>query len=373
MAPESSSQEQVLLSGIIARRRVESVRRKNQSMFDRHRLRILAALGVLSLNACVAHYTRDQRTTDNYRYTPAVTDSVREHTIPGPVELGPAERTLRHHDVIPLSYASTGNNGHAGNRVEGLYLRSRQPGSKKLVIVLPIWGSSRYPPRKISYGYAEHSRGDAHVVWLFGEPPLFPWQTLWSTSSEDEWIDVTEEGIERFRTAVNDTRRLIDWLGTREEVDQDKIAIIGFSMGALAAATIMGSDARVSAGVYMVGGAKFTEVMARCRGKAGRMREHALKSFDWSLDEYRRFFAERIGPVEPTLYAGHFNPDKILIIDARFDNCIPRVSRDALWEATGYPERITMLYRHKSAFYSLTPLGFNFARGIIYRFLDEAL
>ena len=342
-------------------------------MISQSAFRIFIALALCCLNGCVAHYTRDQRTEDGYVYTPPVTNAEWQYSTNGPVELEPPTRTLRHHDVIPLSFASSGANGHALNRVEGLYLRSRLPGAKKLLIVLPIWGSSRYPPRKISYGYAGHSKGDAHVIWLYGEPPLFPWRTLWSTPNEGEWVEIAEDSVERYRTAVNDTRRLIDWLGTREEVDPGRVAIVGFSMGALAAATIMGNDPRISAGIYMTGGAMFTEVMAQCRGKAGRMREHALKTYGWTLDDYRRFFEERIGPGEPTLYAGHFDPDRILIIDARFDNCIPRVSREALWELTGYPERITMLYRHKSAFYSLTPLGFNFARGIIYRFLDRVL
>ena len=342
-------------------------------MIGRQATRISGAIALCCLNACVAHYTRDQRTADGYAYTPPVTTAQWQYSTNGPVELEPSARTLRHHDVIPLSFASSGSNGHAQNRVEGLYLRSRLPGAKKLLIVLPIWGASRYPPRKIAYGYAGHSRGDAHVIWLYGEPPLFPWQTLWSTPSEEEWIETTEESIERYRAAVNDTRRLIDWLGTREEVDPQRIGIIGFSMGALAAATIMGTDARIETGVYMVGGANFTEVMAQCRGKAGRMWQHALRSYGWSLDDYRRFFDERTGFADPALYAGHYNPDKILIIDARFDNCIPPVSREALWELSGYPERITMLYRHKSAFYSLTPLGFNFVRGIIYRFFDRAL
>ena len=335
--------------------------------------RISGALAVCCLSACVAHYTRDQQTVDDYRYAPRVVNPDWQYTAGGPVDLESAERTLRHHDVIPLSFASSGVNGHAHNRVDGLYLRSRLPGPKKLVIVLPIWGASRYPPQKIAYGYARRSKGDAHVIWLFGEPPLFPWKTLWSTPSEEEWVEITEAGIERYRAAVNDTRHLIDWLGTREEVNPERVAIVGFSMGALAAATIVGNDPRISTGVFMVGGAMFTEVMAQCRGKAGRMREHALQTYGWSLDYYRRFFEERIGPGEPMLYAGNYNPDKILIIDARFDNCIPQVSREALWEATGYPERITMLYRHKGAFYSLTPLGFNFARGLIYRFLDRTL
>jgi hypothetical protein len=52
---------------------------------------------------------------------------------------------------------------------------------------------------------------------------------------------------------------------------------------------------------------------------------------------------------------------------------MPESSRAALWEVTGHPERITMLYKHRTAFYSLTPLGLNFTRRKIYRFLDRAL
>ena len=34
---------------------------------------------------------------------------------------------------------------------------------------------------------------------------------------------------------------------------------------------------------------------------------------------------------------------------------------------------MTFLYQHRSAFYSLTPLGLNVSRRKIYRFLDETL
>ncbi len=61
------------------------------------------------------------------------------------------------------------------------------------------------------------------------------------------------------------------------------------------------------------------------------------------------------------------------MIDAMFDDCMPESARAALWDLTGHPKRITMLYRHRSSFYTLTPLGLNFARRQIYRFLDHKL
>ena len=336
--------------------------------------KLVIGLLLLNLGACVAHFRRDQQPVPGYEFQPptAAHPSL-NYTSPGPVELQPPIEQSRHHELIPLTYPSSGTNGYPSNRVEGLYFKSRQPSAKKLVIVLPIWGTSTYPPKKISHGYARHSRGDAHVIWIFGEPPLFPWRTLWSTPSEEEWISIVEEALERYRTAVIDTRRLLDWVETREEIDTSRIAIVGFSMGALASATIIGNDARVSGGVLMMGGANFADIMVKCRGKAGRMREHVLESFGWTTEMYHAFFDQRFGPAEPAHYAGRYNPDKMLIIDATFDNCIPRQSRETLWRVTGYPERISMLYRHKGAFYSLTPVGFNFARGMIYRFLDRAL
>jgi hypothetical protein len=49
---------------------------------------------------------------------------------------------------------------------------------------------------------------------------------------------------------------------------------------------------------------------------------------------------------------------------------MPEISRAALYEITGHPERVTFLYQHRSAFYSLTPIGLNVSRRKIYRFLD---
>ena len=65
-------------------------------------------------------------------------------------------------------------------------------------------------------------------------------------------------------------------------------------------------------------------------------------------------------------FEGRYDPTKILMIDAMFDDCMPESSRAALWEITGHPERVTFLYQHRSAFYSLTPLGLNVSRRKIY-------
>ena len=75
-----------------------------------------------------------------------------------------------------------------------------------------------------------------------------------------------------------------------------------------------------------------------------RMRKHALETFGRLPHDCRRVFDERFGAGEHTLYAGHYDPYGILIIDARFDSCIP----PAPWKVTGHPRRMALLSSRNS-------------------------
>jgi len=191
--------------------------------------------------------------------------------------------------------------------------------------------------------------------------------------TEAGFVAMAKDSAERYRSAVVDMRRLIDWAETREEIDASRIAFVGFSMSALVTATLLANDSRIAAAVIMMGAANFADVFSRCGNRAGEVRDHVLRSFGWSIGQYHDFFAGLFDPADPSHFVGRYDPDKILMIDAMFDDCMPESSRAALWEVTGHPARITFLYRHRSAFYSLTPLGLNVSRRQIYRFLDDAL
>ena len=63
----------------------------------------------------------------------------------------------------------------------------------------------------------------------------------------------------------------------------------------------------------------------------------------------------------------------ILMFDAQRDECMPQHARDDFWETLGRPERISFHYGHKKSFLAMTPLGFNYMRRQIYRFLEATL
>jgi hypothetical protein len=337
-------------------------------------LRVFAAAMPMALCGCALHIHRKLQPPPDFEFSSPQTADPHFAccSSEAPVELTHM-MTTRRHELLHLQFRSTGDNGEPHDLVEGEYFRSLDPGPKKLVVVMPIWGTSTYPPDKISHGYARRAGRNAQVIWIYGTAPLFPWEELRDTPTEADFERLARQSADRYRTTVVDMRRLLDWAVTRKEIDPHRIAFVGFSMSALLTATLLGNDSRISAAVLMMGAANFADVFAACGDKAGAVRKHAMRDFGWSLKQYHDFFQGLFGPADPVHYTGHYDPDKILMIDAMFDDCMPESARAALWEATGRPERITLMYRHRTAFYSLTPLGLNFTRRKIYRFLDKAL
>jgi hypothetical protein len=336
-------------------------------------LRSLVIALVLASSGCVLHIHRNLQPPTGFEYKPGGDDPAFRYDPAGPVEVGEPVGSTIAHDIVPITFPSSGHNGHPQNRVEGQWFRSRDTGAKKLVVVMPIWGTSTYPPAKISKGYSRRAGKDTQVIWIYGTAPLFPWTELATVPTEEGFVAMARDSAERFRTAVVDMRRLVDWAETQPGIDSSRIAFVGFSMSALVTATLLGNDQRIAAGVLMMSAANFGDVFATCQDRAGEVREHAMRTFGWSLERYRDFFRDLFGPADPTRFAGNYDPHKILMIDAMFDDCMPESARAALWEVTGHPSRITLLAKHRTAFYSLTPLGLNFTRREIYRFLDSAL
>ncbi len=343
-------------------------------MSGRAVLKLLAAVLVLECTGCVLHLQRDLEPPPGFRYEPPTGPTQPFESFERtPVELSVPFDETRNHEIMRFEFRSSGRNGHPDNLVEGQYFRSKEAGKKSLVVVMPIWGTSSYPPAKISTGYARRAGNDTHVMWIYGNAPVFPWTELSSVPTEEGFRALASDSAERYRSAVVDMRRLVDWAAMQPEIDVSRIAFVGFSMSALVTATLLANEPRVSAAVLMMGAARFSEIFSRCRNRAGEVREHVLRTFGWTPDQYHEFFESLFAPADPVRFEGRYDPSRILMIDAMFDDCMPESARAALWEITGHPQRVTFLYQHRSAFYSLTPLGLNVSRRKIYRFLDDVL
>jgi hypothetical protein len=302
---------------------------------------------------------------------------------PTPFDYDPSTLPFSNHDltgkddgyyqVKQLQIPSVGENGQPDNLVAARYYKGKQAGKKKLLIVLPIWGSYTYPSEVISKGIRSRARGATNVLMILGENHLLDWEALGEATDEVGFLVMAEKIAKRIQTSVIDVRRYIDWAETQPDVDAQHIGLIGFSVSALVASLVVASDTRLSAAVLVMGAANPSEIIATCEGRAGLARRKILQRFGWTVAEYEHKMADIFGYLNPTNFSGRADPSRLLMFDAHYDECMPKRARDALWYAMGKPERTSFLYGHKTSFLSMTPLGANYMRGKIYAFLDETL
>jgi dienelactone hydrolase len=273
-----------------------------------------------------------------------------------------------------LEIPSVGDNNQKDNLVTAKYYRSTLPGSHPLVVVLPIWGSHTYPPRKFSSSIQRRSNGAVHVLHVQGDAYLANWSGIIDAADEAEFLELWREAVDRQLVTIIDTRRLIDWAEQQPEIDADRVALIGCSLGAFVAGTIATQEPRLAATVTVMGGSHLNSVIATCDGaRSTRVQATASERFGWNREELAAQLAPIMGVVDPASYPDRVDPRRVLIIEAGRDKCVPEKSREDFWLALGKPERISMNYDHEPAFYSMTPLGLSWMRRRIWEFLEPRL
>jgi len=253
------------------------------------------------------------------------------------------------------------------------YYRGSGGGPRPLLIVVPIWGSGeyRYPSTKFTQHVRSSSGGRFDVIEILGSPPLLPWRDLAEAPTPDAFVQRAEVAAERVRLAVITIRRMVDWAGAREQTDHDSIFITGFSMGAIVTSILLGNDQRFAGAVLAMGGSEFDRIFAHCDGRAGKLRQTILDRFGWSKQQYREVFERVFAAGQPSNFHGNYDPQRILLMDAGFDDCIPERSRESLWHALGKPERITFLASHRMAFLAFTPIAFGYGNRRAFEFLQQ--
>jgi predicted esterase len=257
--------------------------------------------------------------------------------------------------------------------IEAIYYQSKQPAAKPLIIILPIWGSYTYPPERLAKLIQKKSRGGANILQVNGDATLFDWNRMKAAASEEEFVQLSSDYYEKIVSVVIGLRHIVDWAKAESDLDANRIGVTGFSMGAIVAAIALGRDPRFRAGVLVMGAGNPGEVFATCDGKPGAVRDTIMDRFDWSIEQYQAIFDELFKPGDPEKFRGRYQPEKLLIVEASLDNCMSKAAREALWDATGEPERIKLLARHKMAFLSMTPLSLNYTTRKIYTFLERQL
>jgi len=216
------------------------------------------------------------------------------------------------------------------------------PGPHPTVVVFPIRAGSHVVSEALAKALV--NRGYA-AIWLERRSSLF---------GEDDHRAPGDFGAfaADLRNFVLDARSLIGWLATRPEVDPERIAIAGVSLGGILAATTLAQEPRASAGFFVMAGGGLAEILRDSEdGDVVRFREQGIEAHAFTAENLTRLARPYTDPVDPLSWADRIDPERVLLISARFDRVIAPDRTHALWLALGRPRWLTVPTGH----YQLVP------------------
>jgi dienelactone hydrolase len=139
----------------------------------------------------------------------------------------------------------------------------------------------------------------------------------------------------RRRTSLNviDTRRLVDYLETREDIAKDRIYLVGASFGAVTGCTAVAFEPRIPAAVMTYGGGNLGLLLdsEAARQELGRWKRPLTT-----------LVAYLTAPSDPIKYVGMIAPRPVLFQNGNHDRLIPFAAAQALFDAAGEPKKFTV-------------------------------
>jgi dienelactone hydrolase len=229
------------------------------------------------------------------------------------------------------------------NTVHAEYYRPKGKGPFPCAIVLDITGGDQSLSRMIANHLAQNRIGGLFVQMAYYGPRRPKGSRLRLLS-----LDI-ERTVDAIRQTVLDLRRATAWMGSRPEVDPQRLGIVGTSLGSFMAALTAEMEPRLKRVVVLLGGAGFVDGYYD-HPKA----KNAVKLWE-SIGGTKQQVKDLIAPIDPITCAGNLRECKLLIIAGKKDDVVPPKMAEALWKATGRQKIVWYNCGHFSAALFLVP------------------
>lgn len=227
------------------------------------------------------------------------------------------------------------------NTVHCEYFRPTTPGKHPAVIMLHILGGD-FELSRLFCNTLAHSG----VAALFVKMPYYGPRR--GPNSPRRMVSTNpEETLEGMTQVILDVRRATAWLASREEVDASRLGVCGISLGGITAALALTAEPRLSRGCLLLAGADGAKI-AWDNPQIAKYRDQLVKA-----GYTREKLVEMFTPIDPVNYGASVKGKKILMLNAKDDNVIPRVHTEALWEAFGKPEIVWYPGNHYTVGWSM--------------------
>jgi dienelactone hydrolase len=213
------------------------------------------------------------------------------------------------------------------NTVHAEYFRPRSPGKHPAVIVLHILGGDFPLSRLFCNRLAQQGVAALFVKMPFYGPRRDP-------NSSRRMVSINpDETVDGMTQAVLDIRRSVAWLASRDEVDAEQIGIFGISLGGITGALAASIEPRIHNVCLLLAGGDIGRVALdspQLKKVPGKL--PAIANGD------RAAFLEKLSQIDPVTYASRARDKRILMLNAKSDEVIPKDCTLALWRGFGEPE-----------------------------------
>jgi dienelactone hydrolase len=249
---------------------------------------------------------------------------------------------LRYSVDFPTAYPVYSENGN----VLGEYFQPRNAKKAPLAIVIHGWGDrSAMPCRWLARSLVKKGFA-AFVLYLVFHTSRMP-ETM---TSHLPYLN-PEDWFEGYRASVIEVRQIIDWANSRPELDKERIAVMGISLGGFVSEIVMALDKRIKAGVFMVAGGNSeiitwkTESEAIVKGHGCTQAECAeIRSrYPHYLSEVAERGLDNVVPfnhcflTDALTFAPYLRERPVLMLNAKWDKTVPKEATLDFWEACHRP------------------------------------
>lgn len=251
-------------------------------------------------------------------------------------------RWLRYAVNFPTAYPIYNENSH----VRAEYFQPRNVKNTPLAIVIHGWGDRSAIPCQllartlVKKGYA------AFIFYLVFHTSRMP-KTM---TSHMPYLN-TEDWFEGYCASVIEIRQIVDWAASRPELDKERIAVLGISLGGFVSEIAMGVDDRIKAGVFMVAGGNSETItwntkndaivkghgctQAECREIRSHYPQYAAEVAQKGVDNVVPL--NHCFLTDALTFAPYLRDRPVLMLNAKWDKTIPKEATLEFWEACNKP------------------------------------
>ncbi|HVW01406.1 MAG TPA: prolyl oligopeptidase family serine peptidase, partial [Planctomycetaceae bacterium] len=147
------------------------------------------------------------------------------------------------------------------------------------------------------------------------------------------------ESVVGMTQGVLDVRRARQWLADRPEVDDERMGVMGISLGGIMAALSGAADPQFRSIAVMIAGGKLARsIWENPIPEAGQFRE-AWQAAGGTQESFERILDE----VDPARYGERLRDRRVLLVAADHDEVFPQASVRALWDSTGRTAKLVWM------------------------------